>query len=36
MGDDWFGFITDNSFLTSHSAVRVSDIFLFVQISVLL
>ena len=38
MGDGWFGFITDhdNSFLTSHSAVRVSDIFFFMQISVLM
>ena len=35
-GDDWCEFMTDNSSLTSHLVVRVSDIFFFVQMSVLL
>ena len=35
MGDDWCEFMTDNSSLTSHLVVSVSEIF-FVQMSVLL
>ena len=35
-GDDWCEFMTNNSSLSSHLVVRVSDIFFFVQMSVLL
>lgn len=35
MGDDWCEFMTNNSLLTSHLVVRVSDTF-FVQLSFLL
>ena len=35
-GDDWCEFMTDTSSLSSHLVVRVSEIFFFVQISVLL
>ena len=35
-GDDWCEFMTDNSSLSSHLVARVSDIFFFVQMSVLL